>query len=226
MGPLATFIVRGRAPRLRADLYYRLNVFTIHLPPLRERLEDMPQLIQMFIEQYAVQNHKDVIGADEECVKALQANPWRGNVRQLRNVIERAVIICEVKWRAQGECAAISRSPNPIDERAVRVSPGHGQFIHGKKESARRPRFAQSNCHVRKKLGQFIADPHYLEITNSPRERRPFSIRSNVTKNSCVKDHQCGIMRSLRDKPGKISAQVPLKNWWWVSADDLNRCTE
>jgi len=80
---------------LRADLYYRLNVFTIQLPPLRERLEDMPQLIQMFIEQYAAQNHKDVIGADEECVKALQANPWPGNVRQLRNVIERAVIICE-----------------------------------------------------------------------------------------------------------------------------------
>ena len=80
---------------LRADLYYRLNVFTIQLPPLRERLEDIPQLIQMFIEQYAVQNHKDVIGADEECVKALQANPWPGNVRQLRNVIERALIICE-----------------------------------------------------------------------------------------------------------------------------------
>src|SRR6202030_1675599 len=80
---------------LRADLYYRLNVFTIDLPPLRERLEDIPQLIQMFIEQYAARNHKDVIGADEECVKALQANPWPGNVRQLRNVIERAVITCE-----------------------------------------------------------------------------------------------------------------------------------
>ena len=80
---------------LRADLYYRLNVFNIHLPPLRERLEDIPQLIQMFIEQYAAQNHKDVIGADEECVKALQANPWPGNVRQLRNVIERALVICE-----------------------------------------------------------------------------------------------------------------------------------
>ena len=80
---------------LRADLYYRLNVFTIQLPPLRERLEDIPQLIQMFIEQYAAQNHKDVIGADEQCVKALQAHPWPGNVRQLRNVIERALIICE-----------------------------------------------------------------------------------------------------------------------------------
>src|SRR6202030_167273 len=80
---------------LRADLYYRLNVFTLQLPPLRERLEDIPQLIQMFIEQYAAQNHKAVIGADEECVKAPQQHPWPGNVRQLRNVIERALIICE-----------------------------------------------------------------------------------------------------------------------------------
>jgi DNA-binding NtrC family response regulator len=80
---------------LRADLYYRLNVFTIELPPLRERIEDIPQLVQMFVVQYAAQNHKDVIGIDDECVKALQAQPWPGNVRQLRNVIERALIVCE-----------------------------------------------------------------------------------------------------------------------------------
>jgi len=80
---------------LRTDLYYRLNVFTIQLPPLRERVEDLPQLIQVFIEHYGAQNQKSFIGADEECVKALQAHPWPGNVRQLRNVIERAVIICE-----------------------------------------------------------------------------------------------------------------------------------
>jgi DNA-binding NtrC family response regulator len=80
---------------LRADLYYRLNVFTIQLPPLRERVEDLPQLIEVFVEHYSAQNQKSVIGADEQCVKALQAHPWPGNVRQLRNVIERAVIICE-----------------------------------------------------------------------------------------------------------------------------------
>jgi DNA-binding NtrC family response regulator len=72
-----------------------MSLLQIKPVPLRERLEDIPQLIQMFIDQYAAQNQKDVIGADEECVKALQANPWPGNVRQLRNVIERAVIICE-----------------------------------------------------------------------------------------------------------------------------------
>jgi two-component system, NtrC family, response regulator HydG len=81
--------------QLRADLYYRLNVFSIHLPPLRERVEDIPQLVQMFIDQYAGQNRKDVVSADEECMAALQAHPWPGNVRQLRNVIECALITCE-----------------------------------------------------------------------------------------------------------------------------------
>src|SRR5579863_4427022 len=79
---------------LRADLYYRLNVFTIQLPPLRERVEDLPQLIQMFVHYYAAQNHRDVVGVDDDCMVALQAHPWPGNVRQLRNVIERALIVC------------------------------------------------------------------------------------------------------------------------------------
>src|SRR5208283_4887884 len=84
-----------REGKLRSDLYYRLNVFTIALPPLRERLEDLPQLTQMFINHYAAQNKKEVTGVDEECMKALAAHPWPGNVRQLRNVIERALIVCE-----------------------------------------------------------------------------------------------------------------------------------
>jgi hypothetical protein len=99
---------------LRADLYYRLNVFTLHLLPLRERLEDLPQLIQMFVEQYATRNHKDVIGADEECVQALQANPWPGNVRQLRNVIERALIICEGRTICTKDLPDPSRVADPI----------------------------------------------------------------------------------------------------------------
>jgi DNA-binding NtrC family response regulator len=80
---------------LRADLYYRLNVFTIQLPPLRERVEDLPQLIQMFVHHYAAQNHREVVGVDDDCLSALQAHPWPGNVRQLRNVIERALIVCD-----------------------------------------------------------------------------------------------------------------------------------
>src|SRR5215469_402672 len=84
-----------RDGKLRSDLYYRLNVFTIALPPLRERIDDLPQLVQMFIHHYAQQNNKEVSGVDEECMQALAAHPWPGNVRQLRNVIERALIVCE-----------------------------------------------------------------------------------------------------------------------------------
>jgi transcriptional regulator with PAS, ATPase and Fis domain len=83
-----------RDGKLREDLFYRLNVFTIQLPPLRERLEDLPLLINSFIRQYATLNNKDVVDVDDECLSAMRAHPWPGNVRQLRNVIERALIVC------------------------------------------------------------------------------------------------------------------------------------
>jgi len=97
---------------LRTDLYYRLNVFTIQLPPLRERVEDLPELIQMFIEHYGAQNQKSVMGADEECMKTLQSHPWPGNVRQLRNVIERALIIAEGRMIRKGDLPDAFRVAN------------------------------------------------------------------------------------------------------------------
>ena len=80
---------------LRSDLYYRLSVITIPLPPLRERIDDLPELVRMFVAHYAQQNNKEINGVDDECLAALRAHPWPGNVRQLRNVIERAAIVCE-----------------------------------------------------------------------------------------------------------------------------------
>ena len=86
-----------RDGKLREDLFYRLGVFSIRLPPLRERAEDLPILIESFVEHYAMRNNKQVAGVDEECLAALRAHPWPGNVRQLRNVIERALIVCDAK---------------------------------------------------------------------------------------------------------------------------------
>jgi DNA-binding NtrC family response regulator len=86
-----------RDGKLREDLYYRLNVFTIELPPLRERAEDLPLLVQSFVEHYAARNKKDVVGVDDEALAALHSHPWPGNVRQLRNVIERASIVCSTR---------------------------------------------------------------------------------------------------------------------------------
>ncbi len=79
---------------LREDLYYRLNVFVIHLPPLRERVEDIPLLVQSFIEEFATKNQKKVVSVDEEALKILTSHLWPGSVRELRNVMERAVIVC------------------------------------------------------------------------------------------------------------------------------------
>ncbi len=82
-----------REGRLREDLYYRLAVFTIELPPLSERLEDIPPLVELFIRQFARSNGRTILGADDACLEALKARAWPGNVRELRNIIERAVII-------------------------------------------------------------------------------------------------------------------------------------
>ena len=80
--------------KLREDLFYRLGVFTIEMPPLRERTEDIPLLIDAFLNFYAEREHKPTPAMDDQCRDALQAHPWPGNVRQLRNVIERALIVC------------------------------------------------------------------------------------------------------------------------------------
>jgi DNA-binding NtrC family response regulator len=79
--------------RLRQDLYYRLSVFVITVPPLRERPDDIIPLTQAFIQRFAAESHRAITGADEECMVALQSYGWPGNVRQLRNVIQRAVAL-------------------------------------------------------------------------------------------------------------------------------------
>jgi two-component system response regulator HydG len=78
--------------RFRVDLYYRLNVVDIHLPPLRARKEDIPPLATYFLERYAEKNGKRITGFSEEAMRALMANEWPGNVRELENTIERAVV--------------------------------------------------------------------------------------------------------------------------------------
>jgi DNA-binding NtrC family response regulator len=79
---------------LREDLYYRLNVFAISLPPLRDRLEDLSDLAQAFVEEFNDRHGRNVRGVDEGALEVLRRHRWPGNVRELRNVIERAVIVC------------------------------------------------------------------------------------------------------------------------------------
>lgn len=77
----------------REDLFYRLNVITIELPPLRERREDIPALVTQFLKQFALQNRRSVSGITSEAMEMLVTAPWPGNIRELRNAIERAVIL-------------------------------------------------------------------------------------------------------------------------------------
>ena len=79
--------------RFREDLYYRLNVIAIQLPPLRERKEDIPLLVNSFLEKFSDENKKRFSGISDGFLKALEAYHWPGNVRELENVIERATIV-------------------------------------------------------------------------------------------------------------------------------------
>ena len=81
--------------RFREDLYYRLKVITVEIPPLRERKEDIPELVNFFIEKYSKEFGKRVNGIEEKALQALINYQWPGNIRQLETVIERAIIICE-----------------------------------------------------------------------------------------------------------------------------------
>ena len=79
----------------RSDLYYRLNVFPIKLPPLRERKEDVPLLVNYFVDRYAKRAGKKIKHIQKKALEALQEYSWPGNVRELQNVIERSLIIGE-----------------------------------------------------------------------------------------------------------------------------------
>ena len=85
----------------REDLYYRLSVFQIHLPPLRERKEDIELLAESFIQLFSKKLGKQVEGMAPEFLKALKAADWRGNIRELRNVIERSMIVCDKQLTLQ-----------------------------------------------------------------------------------------------------------------------------
>jgi two-component system response regulator HydG len=116
-----------KAKRFREDLYYRLNVIEIHLPPLRERREDIPMLVEAFLKKCAEASHKNLRGMNETALALLLDYPWPGNVRELENVIERAVTL------ARGEQILAEDLPpsiqgargdrKVIDEAAQRILP-------------------------------------------------------------------------------------------------------
>ena len=81
----------------REDLYYRLNVFPLELPPLRARKDDIALLVEYFIDRYARKAGKMIRSVEKKTLQLLQAYPWPGNIRELQNVVERSVIVCETE---------------------------------------------------------------------------------------------------------------------------------
>jgi PAS domain S-box-containing protein len=102
------------AGRFRKDLYYRLNVFPITVPPLRQRKEDIPLMVQAFVERYARKMGKEISSIPRETMKKLQEYSWPGNVRELESIIERAVIICPGKGLQLADTLNVSFTPVSI----------------------------------------------------------------------------------------------------------------
>ena len=100
-----------RKGRLREDLYYRLNVFTVALPPLRERKEDIPVLVQHFLREFNAKHKAAVVALRPEALELLHNYAWPGNVRELRNVMERAVILAKGEWIEPSHLPPYLRKP-------------------------------------------------------------------------------------------------------------------
>jgi DNA-binding NtrC family response regulator len=106
------------AGRFREDLYFRVNTVAIHLPPLKDRREDIPILAQAFLTEFARERQRDIEGFSDEVLALFESHPWPGNVRELRNVVERAVLFCRGPMVTADELpmamrAGDSESPEP-----------------------------------------------------------------------------------------------------------------
>ncbi|MGE5246036.1 MAG: sigma-54-dependent transcriptional regulator [Betaproteobacteria bacterium] len=114
-----------RNGKLREDLYYRLNVFSLRLPPLRERREDLPLLVQAFITEFNARNQKSIAGVEHEAMRMFEQYAWPGNVRELRNVIERATILSAGPFiEAKHLPPTLYDEPQVSDKPHVALAPG------------------------------------------------------------------------------------------------------
>jgi transcriptional regulator with GAF, ATPase, and Fis domain len=154
--------------RFRADLFYRLNVFPIALPPLRERPQDIPLLVQHFVGTFADRMNKQISHVSDEVMQALQQYHWAGNIRELQNVIERAVVMsagpelhipnlrsCELKHTThRGPTAGIRTLAEAERDHIVKVLEQVGGVVGGRNGAAARLGLARTTLIFRmRKLG-------------------------------------------------------------------------
>ncbi|MBA4209876.1 MAG: sigma-54-dependent Fis family transcriptional regulator [Parvibaculum sp.] len=174
--------------RFREDLYYRLNVFPIHVPPLRERKEDIPDLVAHFIRRLAAEEGKPVVGISRDALGMLCTYEWPGNVRQIENTVFRAIVLCD------GETLQVSDFPQIAS------------LVEGYAEAAM-PRPAQGAVHASQAfahdgmMGTAITAPSSSYI---PQHTQPQSntladfARSNFSDGISITD-EAGNVRKLED---------------------------
>jgi formate hydrogenlyase transcriptional activator len=112
----------------RRDLFYRLNVFPLHVPPLRERREDILLLAKYFIKRYAAHAGKRIRSVDKRTAQLLEDYHWPGNIRELQNVIQRAVILCGAETLAVEEAWLLPTSESLCELQPRRSSPGKNRI--------------------------------------------------------------------------------------------------
>jgi formate hydrogenlyase transcriptional activator len=110
------------AGAFRSDLFYRLNVFPIETPPLRKRREDIPLLVEYFIDRYARKAGKNIRQVNKKTLELLQSYPWPGNIRELQNIVERSVIVCETESFSVDESWLSSQRLSPESKSQVGLS--------------------------------------------------------------------------------------------------------
>ena len=111
------------AGSFRSDLFYRLHVFPIEIPPLRERREDIPLLVEYFIDRYARKAGKNIRSVDKRTLQLLQSYPWPGNIRELQNVIERSVILSSSEVFSVDELWLSKETSPPMSRVTASASP-------------------------------------------------------------------------------------------------------
>src|SRR4029077_19120384 len=160
-----------------SDLFYRLNVFPIEMPPLRERREDIPLLVEHFVDYCARKVGKNIQGITKESLDLLRSYPWPGNIRELQNVIERSVIMCETEnfsidktWLAKHPLATEAKIPLDLSEK---LAAQEKEMI----EAA-----------LRKSAGRIFGPSGAATKLGMPRSTLESKIRSLKISKDCFKD--------------------------------------
>src|SRR5467141_3182994 len=158
----------------RSDLFYRLNVFPIEIPPLRERSEDIPVLVEYFIGHFARKAGKSFRGINKKTMDLLLAYPWPGNIRELQNVVELSVIVCETETFTVDE--------SWLSQRPLDASSGNEFFLPEKVAATEREIIEEALRECRGRIFGPSGAAAKLGIARSTLESKIRSLRINKNR--------------------------------------------